>query len=65
MSRVGTVLIVPEVCVRWKGGGEAYWGWWRMIRKVSSGGVRSRVVSGDGGCRSDGTTRSRGAAVEP
>jgi len=30
------------------------------LGRVSSGGVRSKVVSGDGRCRSDGTTRSRG-----
>jgi hypothetical protein len=60
-----TVLIVPEVCVGGRAVTRPIGGGGGRLGRVSSGGVRSRVVSGDGGCRSDGTTRSRGVAVEP
>ena len=50
-----TIEIVLVLC-RWKGNGVAYPGdGGGRLGRVSSGGVRSKVVSGDG-CRSDGTT---------
>jgi hypothetical protein len=62
---LATVLIVLEVCVGGRVVARPIGGGGGRLGRVSSGGVRSRVVSGDGRCRSDGTTRSRGTAVEP